>query len=109
MAGVARKLREARYAIALEQQSTKDEIITGYLNIAQFGPSQYGVEAAAHHYFNKTAADLNIAESALLAGITQSLARWDPIRNPENAEQRRHVLPRTMPREDFIVREDYDG
>ncbi|HLS73212.1 MAG TPA: transglycosylase domain-containing protein, partial [Actinomycetaceae bacterium] len=108
MAGVARKLREARYAIALEQQSTKDEILTGYMNIAQFGPSQYGVEAAAHHYFNKTAADLNIAESALLAGITQSPARWDPIRNPENAEQRRNVVLGTMLRENFISREEYD-
>ncbi len=105
---IARKLREARLAIALEQVRTKDEILTGYLNIAQFGPSQYGVEAAAHHYFNKSAADLNIPESALLAGITQSPAQWDPVTNPENAERRRNVVLGTMLSEDFITQEQYD-
>src|SRR5699024_6305864 len=57
---MGRKLREARYAIALEQQVSKEDILTGYLNIAQFGPSQYGAETAAQHYFNKPASDLNI-------------------------------------------------
>ena len=105
---IARKLREARLAIALEQVRTKDEILTGYLNIAQFGPSQWGVEAAAHHYFNKSAADLSIAESAMLAGITQSPARWDPVTNPENAQQRRNTVLGTMLREGFISRAEYD-
>src|SRR5690625_2723586 len=64
-----RKLREAKLAIALERVRTKDEIMEGYLNIAQFGPSQYGVEVAARYFFDKNAADLNIGEAALLAGI----------------------------------------
>ncbi len=105
---MARKLREARLAIALEQVRSKDEILTGYLNIAQFGPSQWGVEAAAHHYFNKSAADLNIAESALLAGITQSPAKWDPVTNPENAERRRNTVLGTMLSEGFITQAEYD-
>jgi len=109
MAGIARKLREARYAIALEQRSSKEEILTGYLNIAQFGPSQWGVEAAAHYYFNKTAAELDIAESALLAGITQSPARWDPVRNPENALQRRNMVLRRMHNEGMITAAEYEA
>ncbi len=105
---LARKLREARLAVALEQVRTKDEILTGYLNIAQFGPSQWGVEAAAHHYFNKSAADLSIAESAMLAGITQSPAKWDPVTNPENAQQRRNTVLGTMLREGFISQAEFD-
>ena len=107
-AGIARKLREARLAIALEKVRSKDEILTGYLNIAQFGPSQYGIESAAHHYFNKTAADLNIPESALLAGITQNPAKWDPVSNPENAEQRRNTVLGRMLSLDVITQEQYD-
>ena len=107
-AGIARKLREARYAIALEQMTSKDEILAGYLNIAQFGPSQWGVESAAHYYFNKTAAELNIAESAMLARITQSPAQWDPVRNPENAERGRNVVLNAMLGEGFITQAEYD-
>ncbi|WP_454084347.1 transglycosylase domain-containing protein [Georgenia sp. Marseille-Q6866] len=107
-AGIARKLREARLAIALEKVRSKDEILTGYLNIAQFGPSQYGIESAAHHYFNKTAADLNIPESALLAGITQNPAKWDPVSNPENAEQRRNTVLGRMLFLDVITQEQHD-
>lgn len=107
-AGIARKLREARLAIALEKVRSKDEILTGYLNIAQFGPSQYGIESAAHHYFNKTAADLNIPEAAMLAGITQNPAKWDPVSNPENAEQRRNTVLGRMLSLDAITQEQYD-
>lgn len=89
---IGRKVNEARYAIALEKTMSKDEILTGYLNLAQFGTSSYGVEAAAQRYFSKSAADLTIAESATLAGITQSPARWDPIRHPEDSMTRRNVV-----------------
>src|SRR5699024_8580714 len=78
---MGRKLREAKLAIALEQQRSKDEILQGYLNVAQFGPSQYGVEAASRYYFSRNAADLTIAQSAMLAGITQSPGKWDPASN----------------------------
>ncbi|MFD1505386.1 penicillin-binding protein [Georgenia yuyongxinii] len=105
---MGRKLREARLAIGLEQRVPKDDILEGYLNIAQFGPSQYGVEAAARHYFNTSAADLTIAQSAMLAGITQSPARWDPVRNPEKAQERRNVVLGTMLDQDFITRAEYD-
>src|SRR5699024_4786284 len=77
---LGRKLREAKLAIALENHDSKDEILQGYLNIAQFGPSTWGVEAASRYYFSKHASELTIAQSAMLAGITQSPAKWDPVR-----------------------------
>lgn len=103
-----RKLHEARLAIALEERYSKEEILVGYLNIAQFGPSQYGVEVAAQHYFSKPAADLTLAEAALLAGITQSPGRHDPVAYPENALNRRNQVLNAMLREGYITQTEYD-
>ncbi|MFH5823786.1 transglycosylase domain-containing protein [Georgenia sp. AZ-5] len=105
---LGRKLREARLAIALEERVSKDQILEGYLNIAQFGPSVWGVEAAARHYYNKSAAELSVAEAALLAGITQSPAKWDPVRNPDNAQHRRDVVLGTMLDQGYIDQAQYD-
>ncbi|WES64720.1 transglycosylase domain-containing protein [Microbacter sp. GSS18] len=70
--GIQRKLQEMRYAIALEQKYSKDEILLGYLNIANFGGTTYGIDAAAQYYFGVSAADLNVAQAATLAGIVQN-------------------------------------
>ncbi len=105
---IGRKLREAKLAIALEQQMSKDEILEGYLNIAQFGPSQYGVEAAARYYFDHSSAELTAAEAAMLAGITQSPGKWDPVRNPDNALDRRDTVLGLMLEQDVITQEEYD-
>lgn len=91
-----RKLREMKLAIALEQRLSKEEILERYLNIAQFGRSQYGVEAAARYYFNTTAADLTLAEAATLAGVTQSPNALDPERNPEAATGKRDTVLKRM-------------
>lgn len=106
---MGRKLAEARYALALEKELTKDEILTGYLNVAMFGPSQYGVEAAARYFFNKNAIDLTIPESALLAGITQSPAKWNPVRNPDNAKFRRDTVLAKMYELGFINSEEFNA
>jgi membrane peptidoglycan carboxypeptidase len=103
-----RKLQEARYAIALEEKYSKDEILTGYLNIAQFGASVYGVEAAARAYFSKSASELTISESALLAGVPQAPGKWDPLRNPENAIVRRDQVLSDMLELGFITRAEYN-
>lgn len=104
----ARKLREMRYALAIERTNTKDEILKGYLNISYFGAGAHGVEAAAQRYFSKSAKDLTILESATLAGIVQSPVKWDPIRNPGLSDQRRnHVLGRMLSL-DFITQEQYE-
>lgn len=106
IAGVARKLREAKLAITLETTMTKDDILEGYLNIAQFGVSLYGVEAAAQHYFSKSAADLTYLEAATLAGITQSPTKWDPERNPELSETRRNTVLRLMAAQKYITADE---
>ena len=106
---IGRKINEARYAISIEKTMTKDQILTGYMNLAQFGRSEYGVEAAAQRYFSKHAADLNLVESATLAGITQSPAKWDPIRHPEAAQERRDTVLYTMLNNGYIAQEEYDA
>jgi len=103
-----RKLQEARYAIALEQRSSKQEILAGYLNIAQFGASVYGVEAASRHYFSKSAAELTLSESALLAGIPQAPGKFDPLRNPENSMGRRNTVLADMLELGYIDQAQYD-
>ncbi|MFS0794606.1 transglycosylase domain-containing protein [Microbacterium sp. 1P10AE] len=74
--GYQRKLQEMRYAVQLEKQYTKDEILLGYLNIANFGGVTYGIDAAAKRYFNVSAADLNIGQAAVLAGMVQNPNRF---------------------------------
>lgn len=70
--GIQRKLQEMRYAIALEQKYSKNDILLGYLNIANFGGRTYGVDAAAKRYFSVSAKDLSVAQAATLAGIVQN-------------------------------------
>ncbi len=70
--GIQRKLQEMRYAIALEQKYSKDEILLGYLNIANFGGTTYGIDAAAQYYFGVSAAKLDVGQAATLAGIVQN-------------------------------------
>lgn len=76
---VGRKLQEIRYANALEQSLSKDEILNRYLNIAYFGSGAYGVAAASQRYFGKAPADLTLGEASLLAGLVQSPDAYSPI------------------------------
>ncbi len=73
-----RKLREARYAIAVEQQLSKDEILNRYLNLAFFGEGAYGVFAASQVYFNKPPSELELHEAAYLAGLVQAPSQYTP-------------------------------
>ena len=94
---LGRKLKEMRYAMAIERQLTKDQILERYLNIAYFGAGAYGVEAASRRYFNKSAKDLNLDEAATLAGAVQQPVAYDPLRNPNSSRNRRvQVLGRMV-------------
>ncbi|MBI2592093.1 penicillin-binding protein [Candidatus Saccharibacteria bacterium] len=75
---IGRKIKEVILAVELERTYTKDEILTGYLNVAPYGGVDYGVQAAAADYFHKSAKDLNLAESAMLAAIPKSPAIYSP-------------------------------
>jgi len=88
----ARKIRELRYAIAFEENYSKDWILERYLNIAYFGDGAYGVQAAARHYFNKNAKDLDLRESAMLAGLVRNPTGYDPTNSPDSALNRRNTV-----------------
>ncbi|MGC4803463.1 transglycosylase domain-containing protein [Micromonospora sp. DT233] len=95
---VARKLKEMRYALAVEREMSKDEILAGYLNIAYFGAGAYGVAAASKRYFSKPPAQLTLAEAALLAGLMRSPNTDDPIDGDVDAalSRRAYVLERLV-------------
>ena len=86
----SRKLLELRYAIALEDKLTKDEILERYLNLAYYGAGAYGVEAAARRYFGIPASELDLAQSAMLAGLVRNPVTTDPIRYEKLALERRN-------------------
>jgi membrane peptidoglycan carboxypeptidase len=92
----ARKLREAKYAIALEKRYTKQQILEKYLNIAYFGDGVYGVGTAARHYFGKRVQKLTLGESALLAGIVKNPRMYDPRTHRRDATDRRNLVLERM-------------
>jgi len=87
-----RKLQELKYAVTLEKNLTKNQILEGYLNLVYYGGQAYGVEAAARHFFGVSAAALNLPQAATLAGLVQSPSLTDPISNPARALSRRNVV-----------------
>ena len=93
---VGRKLREARMALALEEEYSKDEILTRYLNLVYFGEGAYGVQAAARAYFGVDAADLTLPQAAMLAGLVQTPTSDSPLTDPEKARERRNVVLERM-------------
>jgi membrane peptidoglycan carboxypeptidase len=100
---LARKLRELRYAVGIEQHETKDQILEGYLNIAYFGSGAYGAEAAAQYYFGVDASKLTLPESALLAGVTNSPSNYDPQADPAAALTRRNTVLMRMAQLHYIT------
>jgi penicillin-binding protein 1A len=97
-----RKVQELILARRLEREFSKEEILTRYINTAYFGNGAYGVEAAAETYFGVSASELDIGQSALLAGMIRSPRYNDPVRYPENAESRRGHALLQMEEMDFI-------
>jgi 1A family penicillin-binding protein len=93
---VQRKIKEALLALRVERRFDKNEILEAYLNRIYLGNGHYGVEAAARGYFAKSAADLNTAESALLAGIIPCPSVCSPRASPTVAASRRDALLRAM-------------
>ncbi|MGQ3010999.1 transglycosylase domain-containing protein [Microbacterium aurantiacum] len=101
--GIQRKLQEMRYAIALEQRYSKNEIMLGYLNIANFGGTTYGIDAAAKRYFGVSAGELNLAQAATLAGIVQNpnTYRIDQPGNERNGADNGYAL--TKQRQQYVL------
>jgi membrane peptidoglycan carboxypeptidase len=89
---IGRKLRELRYAVAVSQQMSKDQLLSSYLNVAYFGEQAYGVQVAAQRYFDTTAAKLTLPQAALLAGVVEDPTAYDPVQNPQAAIARRNIV-----------------
>ena len=87
-----RKLEEASMALSIERNYSKELILELYLNTIYFGDGAYGIDAAARSYFGIPASELDLAQSALLAGLIQAPSRYDPRRHPESAFKRRNVV-----------------
>lgn len=103
------KLREWITAIKLEKNYTKDEIIAMYYNTVDFGSNAYGIKSASKTYFGKEPADLKIEEAAMLVGMLKAPSKFNPVRNPENAMQRREVVLNQMQKYKYIKKEEYDS
>ena len=104
-----RKAREAELAIEMEQAYSKDDILLMYLNTINYGSGCYGIEAAAQHYFSKSAIDLTLAEAATLVGIPQSPTYNNPEDYPENCTKRRNVVLDRMLTHGTITQEEHDS
>lgn len=110
-ASPVRKLKEAKVAIQLAQTMSKQDILTGYLNIVPFGKlgaGPFGIGAAAHAYFGVTPDKLTIPQSALLAGMVNNPVLYDPYSHPEHALQRRNAVLKAMATYGSISQADAD-
>lgn len=107
-AGIKRKFTDIYMSIfQIERNYSKEEILEFYVNSYYLGSGAYGVEQAAKTYFNKSAKDLNISESAMIAGMFQSPVTYDPNINPDQTEKRRLVVLKLMKRHGYITNEEY--
>jgi len=102
----SRKVAEAVLAIRLEQILTKDEILEMYLNQVYWGHNNYGVQTAARSYFGKSAANLNLAESAMMAGIIQAPEHYSPFVSMTVAKQRQEIVLNRMRELGWITPEE---
>ncbi|HHT36942.1 MAG TPA: penicillin-binding protein 1A [Firmicutes bacterium] len=106
---VSRKLQEFLWAVQIERKYSKQEILETYLNMVHLGHGANGVEAGAQVYFGKSARDLDLAESALLAGIIRWPTRYSPHNNPDIAKDRRNFVLKRMLELEFITEEQFEA
>lgn len=104
---LSRKINEIAYALQLEKKYTKDQILEAYLNTVLFGSNIYGIKMASRYYFNKEPGDLNINESAILAGMIQLPNHYNPLFNPEGSTNRKNVVLERMLENQYISQEEY--
>src|SRR5660398_222409 len=105
----SRKFHEMSLALQLEEKMSKEGILEYHLNTVYFGSNAYGVQAAARTYFDKDPAELNLSESALLAGLPQAPSEYSPRNNPEIAKQRRDHVLLSMYGTGYITLEEYSS
>ena len=108
-----RKLREIRYAIALEKELSKDQILQNYLNVTFFGNNGYGIYAASEAYFSKEPSQLTLGEAAMIAGMAQNPTQYNPVDNQQfglkPAVDRRSYVLNQMVKMKYITRAQADA
>ncbi len=104
---IERKLKEYLLTRKLEKKFTKDEILETYLNVIYFGNSCFGIENASKYYFNKTTSELNIGESAVLAGLIKSPKLYSPITAKKKCTERRNLVLKEMLDDKYITEEQF--
>ncbi|MEE1098320.1 MAG: biosynthetic peptidoglycan transglycosylase, partial [Alistipes sp.] len=106
---VLAKFKEWITALKLEYNYTKEEIAAMYLNTVEYGSNAYGIKSAAATFFNKTPDQLNIQEAAVLVGVVNAPTRYSPVRNPQNALNRRNLVISRMAVAGAITNEQRDS
>jgi penicillin-binding protein 1A len=104
-----RKFKEMLLALKIEQELTKEEILTLYLNIIPFGKHAFGLQAASNTYYGKNADQLSLAQVAMLAGIPQAPEAGNPINGPERATARRNLVLKRMLDQGSIDEPEYEN
>jgi len=104
-----RKVREAILARRIERALSKEEILTVYLNIAEWGDGIVGAEAASERYFGKPASDLDWVEAAMLAGILPNPREWNPCKDPSRAAQARRAVLNKLLSLESISPQEFSG
>lgn len=102
-----RKLKEIKLAQQLEKEYSKDEILEKYLNTIYFGDNCYGITSAALHYFNKSPNQLNLNESAMLAGIVKAPSHYSPFVNIDKCLNRKNLVLKQMLIQGYITENEY--
>ena len=105
---IERKIREIVWAMRLEDEMSKDEILEYYLNVINLSDSCYGVQSAAQRYFSKDACELSLLECACIAAITNNPSYYNPIRMPENNKLRRDLILQQMLEQGLISQSEFD-
>jgi membrane peptidoglycan carboxypeptidase len=106
---ITRKVKEAILAAEITRRYSKDEILELYLNEVFYGSMAYGIDAAAETFFGKNVTDLTLGEAALLAGLPQLPAYYDPYTHPERAKTRQGVVLGLMVEQGYITQEQADA
>jgi len=104
----SRKFKEIMLAIKTEKNFSKQEILNMYLNSIYFGSNAYGIENASNLYFGISASELDINQSAILAGIIKSPAYYSPINHPDNCFKRKNLVLKQMYDNGYITMQQYE-
>ncbi|MEG1936552.1 MAG: transglycosylase domain-containing protein [Rikenellaceae bacterium] len=103
------KIKEWITAVMLERNYSKQEILSMYLNVVEYGSNSYGIHAASQTFFNKKPSELTVEESAVLIGLVNAPTRYSPVRNPENSLERRNLVLTRMKKNGFLNKEELDS